>query len=682
MGRSHRRQVLAVLTAGFLVLISGLAMAGGEPKAAAASGDKPVFRILVAGDSYSAGNGAGNYSTDAENCRRSPHNYAGIFAAMLNKARTDQVATVKNIACSGDTTDAFWHTTAIQPLQIVWANGHLVYKAKVPVPPMRPAQINSVNGNYDLIFLTVGGNDLDFSGVVFNCLLPWSKNARNCKYSLDQAQALLDDGTISQRVTTVLNKIRVTNDHATVVLLGYPYMESDPTYTLKGCKNSACAGKGGGILTVAAGERIRNIGLKGDSKQQAAVDAANSKYHTNRFVFISTKKLFRGHELSASSINLNRWMVQPTFSTISDSDLWYHPNLEGWIQEAAMLMKEARVPKAPPIIRRVSPTPTPSPSQQAQTLSVHLSANYSGTTSSNGVSLTATVTGSAQGTINYTFYCDRSDSGTNITSGWDAKFDGISDNPKTTTCSYPNPGTFTAKVIVERGTFQAEARTTVKIDPSSIAEKVSASILVVDQFNEPVEGAKIWFEDERGKIILFPYYFVYTNKVGQINFSYNVSSNYNMNGRYIIHIEKENYSSIKGSIDITESPTAEVISPNKFVLRKWGVITGLVVSETGDPVYQARFWLTNQKGQYMGSYIGGIAVDVVRLTIKTGRLETVFVPDGQYTLNIACENYCMFGDQFASDTVNDIYAKWSKTFQVEVKGSEVWLDKIVLTREK
>ncbi|MDP1721484.1 MAG: hypothetical protein Q8L08_10905, partial [Candidatus Nanopelagicaceae bacterium] len=109
-----------------------------------------------------------------------------------------------------------------------------------------------------------------------------------------------------------------------------------------------------------------------------------------------------------------------------------------------------------------------------QSLSVEVIANPSkGTAPLNGVSLTATVAGSAQGTINYTFYCDRPDSDTNITSGWGAKFDGVSDNPKTATCNYPDPGTYTAKVIVERGAFQAEARATITVDPPYLfAEKV------------------------------------------------------------------------------------------------------------------------------------------------------------------------------------------------------------------
>lgn len=67
---------------------------------------KPPFLILVAGDSYSAGNGAGSYSGPTA-CRRSAFNYAQVFAATLRKAPYNQPTLVENTACSGDTTQAF-----------------------------------------------------------------------------------------------------------------------------------------------------------------------------------------------------------------------------------------------------------------------------------------------------------------------------------------------------------------------------------------------------------------------------------------------------------------------------------------------------------------------------------------------------------------------------------------------
>jgi hypothetical protein len=96
-----------------------------------------------------------------------------------------------------------------------------------------------------------------------------------------------------------------------------------------------------------------------------------------------------------------------------------------------------------------------------QTLSAALSVNPNqGTAPLSNVSFSATASGTAIGTINYTFYCNRSDSGTDITTGYVRKFDGIPDNPKViTACSYSSAGTYTAKVIIERGSaVPAEAR--------------------------------------------------------------------------------------------------------------------------------------------------------------------------------------------------------------------------------
>jgi hypothetical protein len=94
-----------------------------------------------------------------------------------------------------------------------------------------------------------------------------------------------------------------------------------------------------------------------------------------------------------------------------------------------------------------------------------------------GVSLSALVRGSAQGTINYTFYCNRADAGTNITPNPSAKFDGVSNNPMTVAglCNYPSPGTYTAKVIAERGSGAAESR--VPITVSSVGSTCRLLIL-------------------------------------------------------------------------------------------------------------------------------------------------------------------------------------------------------------
>jgi hypothetical protein len=98
-------------------------------------------------------------------------------------------------------------------------------------------------------------------------------------------------------------------------------------------------------------------------------------------------------------------------------------------------------------------------------LSVALTASPSSSVGSvNDVDLSASVSGSA-GLIDYTFYCDRSDAGTNITSPWSAQFLGIATNPKTAAdiCDYALPRDYTAKVIVKRGSSVTEKRTTISV---------------------------------------------------------------------------------------------------------------------------------------------------------------------------------------------------------------------------
>lgn len=96
---------------------------------------------------------------------------------------------------------------------------------------------------------------------------------------------------------------------------------------------------------------------------------------------------------------------------------------------------------------------------RADTLAVGLNASPSSGIAPTVVDLTATVSGSATGYINYTFYCNDSSPGATITPGWAVKIDGTTQNPKTVqhACSYQAPGLYFPKVVVERGTAPTAA---------------------------------------------------------------------------------------------------------------------------------------------------------------------------------------------------------------------------------
>ena len=84
----------------------------------------------------------------------------------------------------------------------------------------------------------------------------------------------------------------------------------------------------------------------------------------------------------------------------------------------------------------------------------------------NSVDMRGDVSGTATGNIVYTFYCNRTDPGTNITSGYCHQSSATSTDPYTISncCSYSTIGTYTAKVIVQRAGLAAEQRKSIFVD--------------------------------------------------------------------------------------------------------------------------------------------------------------------------------------------------------------------------
>lgn len=287
-------------------------------QSATAAHDGGLLSILVMGDSYSAGNGAGAYY-GAKGCRRSARNYARRYASLVEQPPSIQRTFVENVACSGDTTEE------------VFRSRH-----------KRPPQLNAVNNGYDLIFLTIGGNDLKFGKIVKFCLIAATRDGANCGPLLTQAERALRNGSLEQDITRVLRSIRARADRrARIVLLGYPYLEGDPGYRLR-------SGHWGNRF-IEAGKRLRELTDAGDATQKRVVKRLNAQEQSSPYVFVSTKRLFAGppnHTLFAQKRNPHRWFVQPlTDAALIDFDLLYHPNPTGWRKTAELLFRHPRVPR-------------------------------------------------------------------------------------------------------------------------------------------------------------------------------------------------------------------------------------------------------------------------------------------------------------------------------------------------
>jgi lysophospholipase L1-like esterase len=244
--RRFRRAV--VLTAS---ITSGLVAA--KPASAATA-----LHVVALGDSYTAGNGAdpnGYFGTSG--CYRNHANYAETFWK-LNGASGSYV----NAACS---------TKKI---------------ADVPAQVAELSQSQRTTAN--LVFLSIGGNDLNFDAIAKSCfVLLGDLNA--CVTANEAAWDSLD--SMINRTKALLSSLGTQFPNARIVLVGYPLLAT--AHTIHGEGTSYDAGREVGLL-----------GTFADQKQAAIVaELARAPWRLpNRFVFYSRATLFAGHELYSDCV--------------------------------------------------------------------------------------------------------------------------------------------------------------------------------------------------------------------------------------------------------------------------------------------------------------------------------------------------------------------------------------------
>ncbi|WP_177221530.1 SGNH/GDSL hydrolase family protein [Lentzea xinjiangensis] len=146
--------------------------------------------LVALGDSYASGTGAGSYQDGtAGNCWRSGNSYGEQVAARLRAA--GRLGSFTNVTCSGATTADF-----AQPFKD------------------RPAQLDALKRSTNLVLLTAGGNDIDFSTYGGTCI------QADCTGAPTGA-TLAKLPQMAVNVTGLLAKIRHRSPHARIVVVGY-----------------------------------------------------------------------------------------------------------------------------------------------------------------------------------------------------------------------------------------------------------------------------------------------------------------------------------------------------------------------------------------------------------------------------------------------------------------------------
>ena len=342
------------------------ALAGLVPAAASAQSTARPLKVVQLGDSYSAGNGAGDYY-GPKDCYRSSSNWAERY---LDTLRASYNVTFVNRACSGgvingltnrrnmdtkraavyvpeevDKDDAgaraaldsrgdcnsryrddeayeITATGAVQDPRVgsgttVWFDCERY---------MHP-QINAVGRDTDLVLFTIGGNDVEFATIVKECFALGFRDPGTCREKIDAAQDAIGDVGVRTGQFLRALKSRLRPD-AQIVLVTYPYLEKDPDFHLRG-----------GFLFLdnyAVGREIRELGDMGDEGQEAAVAAINAEGGAKVTLLDDVKTHFAGHEPDGrtTSRNPDRWIHE--FDTFTMAE-WYHFNSTGH-QEIANLL--------------------------------------------------------------------------------------------------------------------------------------------------------------------------------------------------------------------------------------------------------------------------------------------------------------------------------------------------------
>jgi lysophospholipase L1-like esterase len=244
------------------VAVAGLVSGIAAPAANAAN----TVNYVALGDSYSSGDGAGNYLSASGSCDRSADAFPELWAA------AHPSATFASVACSSATTAS-----------------------------VISSQIRALSAKTTLVSITIGGNDAGFSSVMETCVL--SLTSSRCLKAVATAETFVAD-QLPTRLDQVLRAIAAAAPNARVVVLGYPDL-----YDLS---------RSGSCLGLSTSDRTALN--QGANDLDSALQAAAAQFRSD--VYANVRGQFTGHEICDS----DSWLHSVDLLAISSS---YHPAAAG-----------------------------------------------------------------------------------------------------------------------------------------------------------------------------------------------------------------------------------------------------------------------------------------------------------------------------------------------------------------
>ena len=274
---------------------AGAAKSNAKARTQATPSPRSLSPYVALGDSYTSGSGIPDQVGKPSGCDRSSRDYPALVAASLRIT----AAQVHDVSCSGAT---------IADLSA----------AQSTHDGTNPAQLTALSDATGLVTVGIGGNDVDFAGVLSRCverdLLPALINSSSglapCRAyytsgGVDQIQGKIQTAAVG--LSAVLAQIKHRAPKARVYVIGYP--------ALVPSSGTSCAHTLGiteGDVAFLHDEELR---LNSMLEQSAQADGA---------VYVDTYAPSTGHDACSSSSG--RW-IEPLIPTSPAVPL--HPNAHG-----------------------------------------------------------------------------------------------------------------------------------------------------------------------------------------------------------------------------------------------------------------------------------------------------------------------------------------------------------------
>ncbi len=353
-------------------------------QASATAGPAERFNYVALGDSYSSGEGVWPYAdhtdTTRNSCHRSLQNYPQLLVEWLSDEEAPYApASPLPRPLAGSVADGFVDVTCagakVEHVVDADHNEEAVHNGHA----QKPGQLNHpALAGADLVTITVGGNDVEFSKVLGDCMHPAADPLWDCQDDVASWGPYVDmpyrrvvdllferlrlelDGDPSRRERGLYSLLGDAAPNATVYVLGYPHLVPASREERDCVKLSGARGALGGLIgqlpvVQYGGDQAKRLPVPGsllsDSEagwireQTTRLNALVQQLaEKNGLHFVDTAARFAGHEICGKD---GEWINGPSLLEERADGSWqliprqaFHPTPHGQRQLADAVVEQ------------------------------------------------------------------------------------------------------------------------------------------------------------------------------------------------------------------------------------------------------------------------------------------------------------------------------------------------------